>query len=187
MDTEMDGHNNQNMQPVILKRAGQEDAALIADLSRRTFQEAFAAANTKEDMELFMEKQFTREGLMQEVYAGVSHFFIAYELHKPVGYVCIRPGDNLPEFAKQFSIELARIYVLQSHLGKGIGKLLMQKAIEVAIAEQKEIIWLGVWEKNERAIQFYQQWGFRRFGEHDFLLGHDVQTDWLMLKRLSEK
>ena len=46
----------------------------------------------------------------------------------------------------------------------------------------KTYVWLGVWEENHRALQFYEKNGFTVFGKHDFVLGDDVQTD-LMMKR----
>jgi ribosomal protein S18 acetylase RimI-like enzyme len=60
----------------------------------------------------------------------------------------------------------------------------MQRCIEIAKEMHREIIWLGVWEHNQQAINFYTKWGFEKFGEHDFVLGNDVQTDWLMKKDL---
>jgi ribosomal protein S18 acetylase RimI-like enzyme len=69
-------------------------------------------------------------------------------------------------------------------IGKGVGKILMQSCLDVAKEKSKEVVWLGVWEKNQRAIDFYTKWGFEKFGETSFLLGTDVQCDWLMLKIL---
>jgi len=60
----------------------------------------------------------------------------------------------------------------------------MEHCIKLAAEKNKELIWLGVWERNQRAISFYQKFGFEKFGEHDFVLGNDVQTDWLMKKML---
>jgi len=61
----------------------------------------------------------------------------------------------------------------------------MQVSLEIARKKQKQFIWLGVWEKNKRAIDFYTRWGFEKFGEWDFLLGNDLQRDWLMKKALT--
>ncbi len=41
-------------------------------------------------------------------------------------------------------------------------------------------LWLGVWEKNEPAILFYEKQGFVPFDTHGFMLGNDLQTDILM-------
>ena len=158
---------------------------LIADMSRQTFYETFVLDNTKENMDSFMNEVFTKEALMKEVGAAGNIFFLAYNDRVPVGYVRIRNGESLPELSGRQAIEIARIYAVQSSLGKGVGSALMQKSIEVAIKLKKDVIWLGVWEKNQRAISFYQKWGFEKFGTHVFMLGADAQTDWLMKKDLA--
>lgn len=169
---------------ITIRKAIPEDAALIAKLSRQTFYETFADSNTTSDMDKFMNEQFNNEVLMQEVETPGSIFYVAYEDDQPVGYVRLRNGDNHPEFKGASSIEIARIYAIKKSIGKGVGRELMLKCIDIAQEMNRDIIWLGVWEKNERAIAFYQKWGFEKFAEHEFVLGNDVQTDWLMYKRL---
>ena len=167
---------------IMIRKAGVNDAALIADLSRETFYETFADHNSEQDMQLFLEKQFTRAALMQEVGNEGNLFFLAFIGPEPAGYVRMRTDTSTPGVPDP--IEIARIYNLKKWIGKGVGKALMQHCIDVARSMGKRNIWLGVWEKNQRAIDFYSKWGFRKFGEHDFLLGTDLQTDWLMKKEL---
>ena len=169
---------------VTIRRASDNEAVIIADFSRSTFTETFAPFNTPENMNKFLDERFTRTKLAAEVYDKLNDFFIAEDEGEVVGYLKLRRSENLKEFPSSPAIELARIYTTQNRVGKGIGKLLMEKAIETAVEQGKKILWLGVWEKNERAISFYQKFGFERFSEHDFVLGDDVQTDWLMKKNL---
>jgi ribosomal protein S18 acetylase RimI-like enzyme len=84
----------------------------------------------------------------------------------------------------QWDMEIARIYAVSSSIGKGVGSQLMTECLRAARERGKQLVWLGVWEKNERAIQFYTRWGFEKFGEHVFMLGNDAQTDFLMKKLL---
>lgn len=161
-----------------------EDAELIAELSRRTFYDSFASQNSKEDMDKFMNEQFAKEALVKEVGAEGNIFLLAFTKNEVAGYVRIREGEKRKEFAGKTSIEIARIYSVQHSIGKGIGSALMQKCLEIAKEMKREIIWLGVWEHNKRAIDFYKKWGFEKFGEHDFVLGYDVQTDWLMKREI---
>jgi len=169
---------------IIIKSAGTSDAALIADMSRQTFYDSFAASNTKEDMDKFMNEQFSRESLIKEVETGDGIFFIAYDGDEALGYVRLRSGENYSEFNDLPSIEIVRIYAVKPAIGKGVGSALIKKCIETANELNRKIIWLGVWEDNKRAIDFYIKWGFKKFGQHDFVLGTDVQTDWLMMKYL---
>ena len=161
------------------------DAELIADLSRQTFYETFAASNTREDMDKFMNEVFTRERLIKEVGAQGNIFLLAYAEKQVVGYARMREGGNRAEFVNRSSFEIARIYAIQSCHGKGVGAALMNACLDTARQYNKEVTWLGVWEKNERAIAFYRKWGFEKFAEHDFILGNDVQRDWLMKREMN--
>jgi diamine N-acetyltransferase len=169
---------------ITIRFATADDAELIADLSRKTFSETFGYLNTKENMDKFLDEQFDHESLMDEVVEPGNTFLLVFDDEVPVGYAKMREGEKYPEFGDSDSIEIARIYVINSVIGRGIGKELMRKCIFIAKELKKEIVWLGVWEKNNRAISFYKKWGFEKFGEHTFVLGDDLQNDWLMKKQL---
>ena len=170
--------------PVVIRKARKSEAALIADMSRQTFYDSFAASNTKEDMDKFMNEQFRKEDLIKEVEINDGIFFLAYDEEQPLGYVRMRDGDRYKEFGTKTSIEIVRIYAVTTAIGKGVGRALMNKCIETAKELNRQIVWLGVWEHNQRAIDFYTKWGFVKFGTHDFVLGNDVQTDLLLMKEL---
>ena len=170
--------------PVHVRVATKEDAALIADLSRQTFYESFAAQNTRENMDKFMNEVFTKERLMEEVGAKNNIFLLAYYGEEVVGYVRMRENNQPPGLDSNAALEIARIYATAPSIGKGVGKILMQKCLDTAIKLKKDVVWLGVWEHNQRAIDFYRKWGFEKFGTHVFMLGDDAQTDWLMAKKM---
>ena len=169
---------------IIIKSAGTSDAALIADMSRQTFYDSFAASNTKEDMDKFMNEQFTKEALIKEVTTPGNIFLLAYVENEVKGYMRMRESKKPDELENVNAIEIARIYACTKDIGKGVGSALMKKGIEVAKENGKQIIWLAVWPNNQRAIEFYIKWGFEKFAEQDFILGNDVQRDWLMKKML---
>ena len=135
-------------------------------------------------MDKFLQESFSKEMLIKEVGASGNLFLLSYEEDKPVGYVRLRENNNPPELSGTNSMEIARIYVVKDAIGKGVGKLLMQECISIAEQKNKSLIWLGVWEHNKRAIDFYIKWGFEKFATHIFKLGDDNQTDWLMKKSL---
>jgi ribosomal protein S18 acetylase RimI-like enzyme len=172
------------MNEIVIKEASIADAPLIADLSRQTFYEAFAADNTKENMDQFMSESFSRQKLIDEVGAAGNTFLLAYDGNEAVGYARIREATDPMLKEDGPAIEIARIYAKQKSIGRGVGKALMQQCINLAKERKARVIWLGVWEKNQRAIAFYTKYGFEKFGEHVFMVGNDAQTDWLMKKAL---
>jgi len=172
------------MAEIIVRIASDKDAELIADLSRQTFYESFASDNTTANMDKFLEEQFTRQKLIDEVKQPWHIFFLAFINDEPVGYAKMSDGAIPLSLTSQSCIEIARIYSVQHTIGKGVGKKLMQTCHDIAKKKKKKILWLGVWEKNQKAIDFYTKWGFEKFGEQTFLLGDDLQNDWLMKKEL---
>jgi len=169
---------------ITIRQADTADAAMIADLSRETFYETFAHLNRQEDMALFMNRQFTRKMLMAEVsQPGIIFFLAEDEQGHPAGYAKVNIAAAPPGDAGANALEISRIYVRQEFMGKGVGKILMEKCIALADELKKAYIWLGVWKENKRAINFYERFGFVRAGSHDFLLGDDVQEDWIMKRQ----
>ncbi len=161
-----------------------DDAELVALFSRKTFYDSFAADNTEENMNLFMNEVFTTDRLKAQVGAPGNYFILAFVQHELAGYTRVVEAAAPKELAKTATIELARIYTDKAFIGKGIGAALMENCIALSRQLNKKVLWLGVWEHNARAIRFYEKWGFEKFGTHIFRLGNDPQTDWLMKKDL---
>jgi ribosomal protein S18 acetylase RimI-like enzyme len=170
------------MVQIRLAEAG--EAELVAEISRETFYDTFAVHNTVADMDKFMAEQFSTAQLVEEFAIPGYTFFLALVDDQPAGYIFLKNKSH-QSLGSEAAIEISRLYVRKLFIGKGIGKLLMQKAIAFAEQQQKEWIWLGVWEHNRTAIDFYTAFGYEKFSEHEFILGDDVQLDWLMKKSLT--
>jgi len=170
-----------------IRYATEDDAALIADISRQTFYDTFASFNSKVNMDIFMNIQFTKGRLMLEVGMPENIFLLAYMGEEVAGYVKLRDTRYPNTLGSTNAIEIARLYAMPDLIGKGVGKLLMEKSLEIAKEKNKDTVWLGVWKENKKAINFYTYWGFSIFDECDFILGNDLQKDWLMKKRLDNK
>jgi ribosomal protein S18 acetylase RimI-like enzyme len=169
---------------ITIRLADTKDAELIADISQRTFRDTFAKFNTKENMDMFMNEQFTKKALMEEVGKPGNIFLLAYLGDEVVGYARIRESKNPEELGESNALEIARIYSEQKTIGTGVGKALMIKCLEIAKDMNKETVWLGVWEHNPTAIGFYEKFGFEKFSSHPFMLGQDKQTDFLFKRKI---
>lgn len=157
------------------------DVLALQKISKQTFIEAFTDANTPEDMELFLAKHFESQKLLRELEEKDSLFYFAQTAEgQPVGYLKLNIGQAQSEFQTADALEIERIYVLQAFHGKKVGQILMEKSLQVAKEMGKTYIWLGVWEKNEKALAFYRKNGFEAFDTHIFVVGDDAQTDILM-------
>jgi diamine N-acetyltransferase len=157
------------------------DLKELQELGKTTFYESFAAENTAENMQYYLDTNFTDEKLSEEINNPDSAFYFAKLDNKPIGYLKINAGRAQTELpGNNSSLEIERIYVLREFQGKKVGQILFDKAVEIAKEKNAEYIWLGVWEKNLKAIRFYEKNGFVSFGTHLFKLGDDEQTDIMM-------
>lgn len=172
------------MQSITIRQANEQDVKLIKNVSWQTFFDTFHPYNTKEDMELFLKTNFNEETVRNEITDKLNTFMVAYIRKQVAGYAKLSQSKNPPELGALKAIEISRIYTVKEKIGSGIGKALMEHCIKIAVEKNKDVIWLGVWEHNQRAIQFYRRWGFEKFEEQLFMLGNNRQNDWLMKKEL---
>ncbi|THV58587.1 GNAT family N-acetyltransferase [Chryseobacterium candidae] len=172
------------MSSIIINKASAEDLEIVQSLGIQTFSETFAEDNTEEAMKKYLEESFNTQKIKSELNNPDSHFYIAWEEDNPVGYLKVNTGNAQTELQDDSSLEIERIYVKKSHHGKKVGQLLYNQALETAEQLGKSYLWLGVWEKNLRALQFYRKNGFVEFDKHVFRLGEEEQTDLMMKKVL---
>ncbi|HTO73406.1 MAG TPA: GNAT family N-acetyltransferase [Gemmatimonadales bacterium] len=168
-----------------LRVAEAGDAAPLTELSRRTFLATYAVHNTPADMELYLAQSLT-EAQWRETLGRVGHRVLLLEDNRSlVGYAEIRQGFTPDSVKTKVPVELSRLYVAPERQGEGLGTVLMDGCVEEARSRGGTGLWLGVWQKNLRAIAFYRRSGFEIVGAQIFPLGQDLQEDWVMLRPLA--
>lgn len=156
------------------------DVFELQKIGRDTFFETFSAENDPSDMSKYLEVGFSIKKLSSELKNPDSLFYFAKLDGYVIGYLKINFGLSQTELKNEASLEIERIYVLSQYHGKQMGQSLFEKAIQIAKEKNVNYVWLGVWEKNVRAINFYKKNGFVEFDKHLFILGNDEQTDIMM-------
>ncbi|HJQ24763.1 MAG TPA: GNAT family N-acetyltransferase [Blastocatellia bacterium] len=170
-----------NKKPILtIRRATSDDASLLAELGAKTFYETFAVDNRPEDMAAYLAASFSPSLQAKEITDPNTTLLIAEIEGKAAGYAKLEVSAAPPLITGPNPIELSRLYVSRAFIGSGVGAALMESCIGEAKSAGKATLWLGVWEKNERAQRFYKRWEFQEVGEHTFLLGSDAQRDLLM-------
>ncbi|MGN2617609.1 GNAT family N-acetyltransferase [Bacillus stercoris] len=170
---------------VNIKKCSREDLQILQQLSIETFNDTFKDQNSPENMKAYLERAFNKKQLEKELSNMSSEFFFVYFDHEVAGYVKVNIDDAQSEEMGAESLEIERIYIKNNFQKHGLGKHLLNKAIEIALERNKKNIWLGVWEKNENAIAFYKKMGFVQTGAHSFYMGDEEQTDLIMTKTLT--
>ena len=173
---------------ISLAKANAPTAAQLADLGRQTFQDTFAATNTAADMAAYLAENFGPDIQLAELQDRENTFLLARMQNELVGYAKLRDNSalGLPEGQDAAGrLEIERLYVRDDWQGTGLGAALMRGILALAEPLHCAAVVLGVWEKNDRARAFYQRFGFREIGQHEFRLGQDVQTDLILRKGLA--
>ena len=157
------------------------DAAVLADLARRTFYETFAPTNNPDDMTLHLAHTYGVDQQTRELNDRDITTLLVEEDGQAIAYAMVR-GDHVPDCVTGPNpLELWRFYVDHGWHGRGVAQALMERVKAVARERGGKTLWLGVWERNDRARAFYAKCGFTDAGDHIFLFGTDPQTDRVMV------
>ena len=162
------------------------DVDQLQQIGRQTFLETFSAENTEENINTYLKEGFSLEKLTDELNDKNAEFYFAELDSKIIGYLKLNSGPSQTELKDDKALEIERIYVLKEFHGNKVGQLLYEKAIEIARQSNADYVWLGVWEQNLRAINFYKKNGFVEFDKHIFKLGNDEQIDIMMRLQLKD-
>ena len=168
------------MTTISLEKISVSDVEWLQEISKQTFIETFAAVNTVSNMLQYLNGALSIQTLSDEMMKKDSEFYFAKKEDKIVGYLKLNFGDSQTESIDENGMEIERIYVLKAFHGQGIGQYMFDEAIAMARQKHLKFLWLGVWEENHRALNFYKKNGLVEFDKHNFILGNDVQTDVLM-------
>lgn len=172
------------MMEISIQSVQPNEIAKLAEIGRQTFIETFASGNSPDDLSDYLELAFSTNQLWREMENVGSSFYFATVDGKIAGYLKLNVGDAQSEKVEGLGLEIERIYVEARMHRKGIGKALFEFALKVAKELKADAIWLGVWDENLKAIEFYEGQGFVAFGEHRFTIGNDIQCDILMRHHL---
>ncbi|MFX3640053.1 MAG: GNAT family N-acetyltransferase [Candidatus Pristimantibacillus sp.] len=169
---------------VKINKCSFEELQILQEISIETFNDTFNDNNKPESMKAYLDKAFNSNQLKKELSNVSSEFYFVYLNEELAGYLKVNFNDAQSEKMGDESLEIERIYIRSKFQGKGLGKYLLDKSVEIAIRQNKKMVWLGVLEKNENATAFYKKMGFVQTGTHSFYMGDEEQIDFIMIKTI---
>ena len=171
------------MQPI--RRANPSDAKKLAALAEETFRETFGSMNTIEDMNLHCQTSYSEAIQSAEISDSNVVTLVCEDGGVLIAFAQLRWSEAPNCVSSESPGEIQRLYVAKSWHGKGIAQDLMTACMMEMEERKSDVVWLGVWERNPRAISFYKKFGFVEVGSHVFPLGTDPQRDIIMLRPIS--
>jgi len=160
------------------------DAGRLADLAAGTFRETYAVQNRPEDMALYVSRAYGLSQQEAELASPEMTTLLAEVDAQLAGYAQLRVSAAPDCVMGDTPLEVWRFYVASPWHGRGIARALMASVELEARVREFRTLWLGVWERNERAKAFYRKCGFADVGSQVFVLGTDAQTDRIMVRSL---
>lgn len=168
---------------VQVRRATATDAADLAAFTKRIFEDTFGPDNRDADMLAYVSHAFGAEIQARQI-AEPNTVYLLLEVDGVLAAcACLLRGSCDPAVQGDDPVEIQRFYVDAPFHGRGIATVLMNACVTTARELGGRTMWLGVWERNTRAIRFYEKSGMIDVGSQDFVLGDDVQTDRVMVLR----
>ena len=163
------------------KRIRNDKLDVLREISIKTFIETFASQNKEENIKEYINTKMSLANLKEELNSINSYFYFIILKNRIIGYTKLNfESAQTEKFFIGNAFEVERIYLLSKHARKGYGRKAFENIFKIGRKKGYEKIWLGVWEYNKNAIEFYKHMGFKMFSKHSFLLGDDNQIDHLL-------
>ena len=161
-----------------VRRATIDDASPLAVFARRVFIETFGDENDPDDLADYIESMYGPAQQSAEIRdADVATWLVERADGTLIAYAQLCRKRVPPCVDARHPVEIHRFYVDRSAHGTGVAQSLMSTAFAQAREWGADVVWLGVWEHNPRAMAFYRKSGFADVGTIDFFVGPDRQTD----------
>jgi diamine N-acetyltransferase len=172
---------------VAVRMADAGDVALLAKIGEEAFYTAYAEEIAHEPLAAFAARTFAPERVAAELAEQPGSYLMLEVDGEPAGLAQLRDGAAPAEVAGPKPVELSKIYLLDKWIGHGLGARLMQACLDEARSRGYETMWLGVWERNPRAIGFYEKWSFAPVGDIAFDFEGERQRDVVMMRGIGDQ
>ncbi|THD79226.1 MAG: GNAT family N-acetyltransferase [Phenylobacterium sp.] len=166
-----------------LRRAGPQDAAVLAEIGARTFAETFAHLYPPRDLQAFLAEAYGLERTAADLADPAKAAWLVEADGAAIGYAQAGPcGLPHPEVTAVCG-ELKRFYFLPSWQNRGQGLRLFNATMDWLLRDGPRDVWIGVWSENHGAQRFYSRHGFEKVGEYGFRVGETVDHEFILRRR----
>lgn len=162
-----------------VRRAGPDDAAVLAELGARTFSDTFGHLYPREDLEAFLDESHSVAACQSLLTDPRYAFWLAEEGGEAIGYALAGPCGLPHAEARPEDGELKRLYVTSARQGSGTGARLFEEALAWLERDGPRTVWISVWSENLGAQRFYARYGFRKAGEYEFVVGRQRDREFI--------
>ena len=160
--------------------AVREDVPGLAALGRSVFLATYGPTSDPDDIDMHLQRHFSEAAVSAAMTDPDVQYLVATEGDSYAGLVKLRDNATHALVPATSAIEVQQVYVSTEHQRKGVGRALMDAAVETASRRGVAGVWLSVWRRADWATSFYTDYGFRSLGEVSFDIGTTRYVDFLM-------
>lgn len=153
---------------ISIKKATINDAKDLAVVGKKAFVIPHQKAIPTEIMEVYLNNSFNEKNLIEEINNPNFHYNLIYSNNNLAGFSKIIFNEKNSQIKKENVTKMERLYLLEEFYGLGLGNTLFQHNLKLAKQNNQKGIWLYVWIKNFRALDFYKKAGFKKIASYDF-------------------
>lgn len=172
---------------VTFARVRASEAAHLSEFARDNFDKTYGPLCRAADVDAYMASELTPSQFLRILTSPTSWVFAAIIDGEWVGYAHLRLAP-LPDGIQSRQLaapsttpmEVSRFYVSRKFQGAGVAQQMLGIVLAHAELQGSPSMWLSVWQENARAVAFYKKWGFTSIGYAKFLMGEDLQDDFIM-------
>lgn len=170
---------------VAYRPATPADAAALAELGRDSFVAKFGSLYAPEDLAAFLDEVHREAAVAAEIAHPERLYRLAEEDGALIAYCKLGLACGWPEHARgRRAVELKQLYTAPGMTGRGLGAAMMDWALAEARARGADEIQLSVFSENEGAQRFYARYGFEKVADITFLVGKQVDKEFLFARLL---
>jgi ribosomal protein S18 acetylase RimI-like enzyme len=166
-----------------IRRAGLDDAPVLATLGARTFIESFGRLYSAEDLQAFLDESHTAAAYQRLLADPRYALWLAEADGQAIGYATAGPCGLPHAEAAPGDGELKRLYLLATAQGGGIGARLFEQALDWLERDGPRTLWISVWSENYGAQRFYARYGFEHVGEYEFIVGQQHDREFMFRRK----
>ena len=170
---------------MIVRPARPDEVEALARLAAVTLRAAFERDIPAVHLEPYLASSFTPAKTAAELSDPLVRLLVAAEAGELGGYAKLQLGPCPGSVRAARPIELVRMYLLPEWYGRGAGDALLTHTLGEARSLACDVLWLKVWDRNDRARRFYARWGFHDVGETSLALVPGVAESVLGMRIMS--
>jgi diamine N-acetyltransferase len=150
---------------IVYRRWTENDLPGVQNLLLETWLDAYASFIPERDLVQYHHATYNLDALQAMYETPGTNGFVAEADRTLVGYIRTRIASAESRFY------VPSLYVLPHHQGEGIGRSLMAMAVDEAVVNGFDRIWIGIMEKNKDGLDWYKKFAYQIVEEAPFTMG----------------